>query len=61
MSSSLEGDMADHRGWRDSTMSSHSMRARSGEEERRWLKKALMALDSGLESEGIRRTSRPGV
>jgi hypothetical protein len=46
---------------RDSTMSSHSWRARVESEERRWLKRVLIAVVSGEEgSSGMRRTSRPG-
>ena len=61
MSSRLEEEIADQRGERPSTIESHSSRASKGEVvERRWLKRVFMAAFSGVEFEGIRRTSRPG-
>jgi hypothetical protein len=61
MSSRFSEVMDVQRGCRDSTMSSHSMRASLGEEVRRWLKRVLMAVVSReVESSGMRRTSRPG-
>jgi len=54
--------MCVQRTWWDSTISSHSLRAREGEAERRWLKRDFMAAFSGEEaSSGMRRTRRPGV
>lgn len=45
---------------RDSTISSHSWRASVESEERRWLKRVLIAVVSGEEvSSGMSRTSRP--
>lgn len=63
MSSRFEEDICIQREWRASTMSSHSMRAREGEEVRRWLKNVLMAAFSRsfpAGSSGMRRTRRPG-
>lgn len=61
MSSRLGEDMESQSGWRDSTISSHSMRASVGETVRRWLKSVLIAVVSGeVGSSGMRRTSRPG-
>lgn len=59
INSRFEDEISFQRKCRDSTMSSHSIRACSGEDERRWLKSALMPIDSGVGSDGIRRTSRP--
>jgi hypothetical protein len=59
ISSRFEEEMDVQRACRASTMSSHSIRASVGEGERRWLKRAFMLVDSGVVSEGIRRTSRP--
>ncbi len=60
ISSRLVDGMEVQRRCRDSTMSSHSCRARVESGERRWLKRLLMAVVSGEEgSSGMRRTSRP--
>jgi len=60
MSSRFSEVMDVQSGCRDSTMSSHSMRASDGEEVRRWLKRVFMAVVSGeVESSGMRRTRRP--
>lgn len=61
INSRFEELMADQRGERPSTMESHSSRASEGDVvERRWLKRVFMAVFSGVELEGMRRTSRPG-
>lgn len=61
ISSRFGEDIEFQRGCRDSTMSSHSMRASVGELVRRWLKSVFMAVVSGeVGSSGMRRTSRPG-
>lgn len=61
MSSRFEDEMPVHRGCWTSSRESHSMRAVEGRGERRWLKKALMAIVSGkIGEDGIRRTRRPG-
>lgn len=62
ISSSFSEEMDVHSSWRASTMSSHSARAASGVEARRWLKNVFMAAFSGslpATSSGIRRTRRP--
>lgn len=59
MSSRFEEVIFVQRGCRASTMSSHSTRALAGEEERRWLNKAFILVDSGDVLEGMSRTSRP--
>ena len=58
MSSRLEDVMEDQRSCLPSTMESHSTRAESGEEGRRWLKRDFMALEEGSDVLGIRRTRR---
>lgn len=61
MSSFFGEEMSFHSACLASTMSNHSSRADCESAERRWLKKALMAMRSGSArpSCGMRRTSRP--
>ena len=60
ISSRVEEGMEVQRGCVASTIESHSLRASVEEEERRWLKKILIAVFSAeVGSSGIRRTRRP--